>query len=85
MKSKFVMENNNGNGGITFWGMLSVLLTILFVGLKLGNVGVVATWSWLWVLSPLWIPICVAIVIVIIIIIIASIVHLFANRKMKGF
>lgn len=32
-------------------GFLS-LLTILFIGLKLG--GVIA-WSWLWVLSPLWI------------------------------
>lgn len=28
------------------------MLTILFVGLKLG--GFIA-WSWLWVLSPLWI------------------------------
>lgn len=28
------------------------LLTILFIGLKLA--GVIA-WSWLWVLSPLWI------------------------------
>ena len=28
------------------------LLALLFIGLKLG--GVIA-WSWLWVLSPLWI------------------------------
>ncbi len=27
------------------------LLTILFIGLKLGGV---ITWSWWWVLSPLW-------------------------------
>lgn len=33
------------------------LLAILFIGLKLG--GVIA-WSWLWVLSPLWIPILIA-------------------------
>lgn len=32
------------------------LLALLFIGLKLGGIGVVATWSWLWVLSPLWIP-----------------------------
>jgi len=32
------------------------ILTIIFVTLKLAEVGVVATWSWLWVLSPLWIP-----------------------------
>ena len=38
-----------------FAGFLQ-LLTLLFVGLKLGQVGVVASWSWLWVLSPLLIP-----------------------------
>ena len=27
------------------------LLTILFIGLKLGGV---TTWSWIWVLAPLW-------------------------------
>lgn len=27
------------------------LLTLLFIGLKLGNV---ITWSWWWVLAPLW-------------------------------
>jgi len=33
--------------GIGFTGML----TILFIGLKLGGV---IDWSWAWVLSPLW-------------------------------
>lgn len=37
------------SGGVGFTG----LLAILFIGLKLGNV---ITWSWWWVLSPLWIP-----------------------------
>lgn len=36
------------------------LLTVLFIGLKLG--GVIA-WSWWWVLSPLWIPAVVALAI----------------------
>lgn len=40
------------NGGIGFCG----LLAILFIGLKLGGV---ISWSWLWVLSPLWIPILI--------------------------
>lgn len=35
-------------GGIGFVG----LLTILFIALKLTNV---VHWSWLWVLSPIWI------------------------------
>lgn len=40
-------------GGIGFAG----LLTILFIGLKLGGV---ITWSWVWVLSPLWISVLLA-------------------------
>lgn len=28
-------------------------LTLLFIGLKLTNV---IDWSWIWVLSPLWLP-----------------------------
>lgn len=40
--------SESSSGGIGFAG----LLTILFIGLKLG--GVIA-WSWWWVLSPLWI------------------------------
>lgn len=46
------MANNNtttNNSGIGFCG----LLTIVFITLKL--TGYIA-WSWLWVLSPLWIP-----------------------------
>ena len=44
--------------GIGFAG----LLTILFIGLKL--TGVIA-WSWLWVLSPLWISLVIGVVLVI--------------------
>lgn len=41
-------NNSRSSGGIGFAG----LLTILFIGLKLtGHI----TWSWVWVLSPLWI------------------------------
>lgn len=53
------------------------LLTILFIALKLTNY---ITWSWLWVLSPLWIPFAigfaiglVAIVVMLILGIIAAI------------
>lgn len=37
------------SGGVSFTG----LLTVLFIGLKLTGY---IDWSWLWVLSPLWIP-----------------------------
>lgn len=44
------MENSRSSGGISFAG----LLTIVFIVLKL--VGTIQ-WSWVWVLSPLWISI----------------------------
>ena len=37
---------------------LSGLLTVLFVGLKLTNH---ITWSWIWVLAPLWIPVAIGV------------------------
>jgi hypothetical protein len=43
-------ETNSGGGGI---GILGVLFCV-FVGLKLGQVGAVASWSWWMVTSPLW-------------------------------
>ena len=47
----------NKSGGIGFCG----LLTILFIGLKLTNN---IDWNWLWVLSPLWIPISIIILLI---------------------
>lgn len=54
------------------------LLTVLFVGLKLGNV---IDWSWWWVLSPLWIPLAFGLVIVILIIIIGFSIAAFKSKK----
>ena len=53
-------ESKEATGGIGFVG----LLTIVFITLKLlGKI----TWSWAWVLSPIWIPIiiCMAIIIIV--------------------
>jgi uncharacterized protein (DUF983 family) len=48
-------EKSGRSGGIGFVG----LLTILFIGLKLtGHI----QWSWLWVLSPIWIMAIIVIV-----------------------
>lgn len=41
---------------------LADLLTLLFVALKL--LGVIA-WSWLWVLSPIWISFAIVVVILV--------------------
>lgn len=47
------------SGGIGFAG----LLTIVFIVLKLTGV---ITWSWWWVLSPIWISAIIAIVVFVI-------------------
>lgn len=52
----------NTSHGIGFFGML----TILFIGLKLANV---ITWSWWWVLCPLWAGIAIVLAIIVMILI----------------
>ena len=54
-------KSSSSSSGIGFTGML----TILFIGLKLGGA---IDWSWWWVLSPIWI---VAITVVVIILVAA--------------
>ena len=49
-------NSSSASGGIGFGGML----TILFIGLKLTGY---ITWSWWWVLSPIWISLLVVLVI----------------------
>lgn len=46
--------SSSSSGGIGFAG----LLTIVFITLKLCGV---IQWSWLWVLSPLWISVSIAV------------------------
>jgi hypothetical protein len=53
-------SSSSSSSGIGFAG----LLTVLFIGLKLTGY---ITWSWLWVLSPLWIGALLAIAIIVII------------------
>ena len=68
------MTQNNSNkssttsksGGISFVG----LLTIAFIVLKLCNV---ITWSWVWVLSPIWISVALVIIVCIIFAIYATV------------
>ena len=55
----------NNSGGIGFLGLLGVL----FIGLKLTGY---ITWSWWWVMAPLWGGAALALVIVVIMLIWAS-------------
>lgn len=66
-------ETNNYNGGVGFFG----LLTILFVGLKLTGF---IDWSWFWVLSPTLIPI-----IIVTLIIVAIPTFYFLNSKFNSY
>lgn len=61
------MDNKQtSSGGVGFAG----LLTIAFIVLKLCKV---INWSWVWVLSPLWISFGLVVVIFVVALIIAAI------------
>ena len=51
---------SSSSSGISFPGAL----TVLFVGLKLTNV---ITWSWWWVLSPIWISLSIVLFVLLIV------------------
>ncbi len=69
-------SSSSSSGGIGFAG----LLTIVFITLKLLHK---ITWSWWWVLSPLWIGAAFA-VLVLIVIVLVALVSTSAGRKRKG-
>lgn len=53
------MSENTQNNGIGFFGLLG----ILFIGLKLTGF---ITWSWVWVLAPIWIPLIIVVIFIIV-------------------
>ena len=53
-------NKSTSSSGIGFSG----LLAILFITLKLTGV---ITWSWLWVLAPIWIPFVIVVFVLIIV------------------
>ena len=57
-----------GLGGIVF---------IIFLIMKLAEIGQVANWSWWWVTSPLWIPIALVLGLSLIIFIVSAIIAFF--------
>jgi len=70
MNNKKVSGNGIGIGTVLF---------LIFLTLKLAGVGQVATWSWWWVTSPLWIPLVAVLGIAVIALILAGIIKLFKN------
>lgn len=57
------MNNNNKSTSVYKGIILSGLLQIIFIVLKLCGV---IDWSWLWVLSPIWIGIILFVVLIVI-------------------
>ncbi len=58
-------ENKTANGGIGFFG----LLTLLFITLKLTGF---IHWSWVWVLAPFWGVLALAALILAIVLIVVA-------------
>ena len=56
-------KDNKGSTSLGF----GTILFLIFLTLKLAGIGVVATWSWWWVFSPILIPLAGLLVIFIII------------------
>ena len=52
---------------------LSTGVFLVFLFLKLAEIGQVTTWSWWWVTSPLWIPLAIVVIIMIVAVIAAII------------
>jgi hypothetical protein len=65
------MKDKTTTGGLG----IGTILFLIFLTLKLAEVGPVAEWSWWWVISPLWIPFALIGVIVSIVFVIAVIAH----------
>ena len=57
------METSERNEGTDIIRRTLELLLVVFIVLKLTGV---ITWSWWWVLSPLWIPLAIALIVTII-------------------
>lgn len=61
-------DNKSSSNGIG----LGTVLFLIFLTLKLAEIGPVQYWSWWWVTAPLWIPLALILVIVGIIALIKS-------------
>lgn len=57
------METSERNEGTAVIRRILELLLVVFIVLKLTGI---ITWSWWWVLSPLWIPLVIALIVTII-------------------
>jgi hypothetical protein len=71
-------SNSSSSGGISLLG----LIFVVFLVLKLAEIGTVATWSWWWVTSPLWLPFAVAIPVLFLVLLVKGIAEI--SRPKRG-
>lgn len=72
-------KGTTSSGGIGICGVL----VLIFLTLKLAEVGTVAAWSWWWVFSPLWLPLAIAIPIGLFALAVVSVHEWYSNRYMR--
>ena len=69
--------SSSSSSGVGFFG----LLAILFIALKLtGYIG----WSWLWVLAPMWVPLCIVLAVLVIVGVIWLANELIKSKRRTG-
>lgn len=67
------MESNTGKSSVSTGGVgFTGLLAIAFIVLKITGY---ITWSWWWVLAPLWIPFSVAVAILLVVLVFVGFVR----------
>ncbi len=66
-------QTQHSSGGIG----IATLVFLVFLVLKLGGWGVVATWSWWWVTAPLWGPVAFVLVLLLLCGLVVGIVKAF--------
>ena len=69
-------KSNKSSAGIGLCGGVF----LIFLALKLAQVGVVASWSWWWVTAPLWLPLVAVIGILLIFFIISVLVNVLSRK-----
>jgi hypothetical protein len=62
---------------------LGTIVFLIFLVMKLGEIGQVAEWSWFWVTAPLWIPIAFLIGLGVVATLISLILLFFKNINNK--
>lgn len=77
MSRSSISSSSGSSGGIGFCG----LLTVVFITLRL--IGII-DWPWLWVLSPLWVPLAVLLAVVLVAGIIYLILAAFDRLRNRG-